>query len=97
MIGKVFGAAVLVGLVAYSGYILLADEPCERVERATIPIHYIGDWSSRAAKPWNEHASIKLKFWGLKTRLAAVKTIKHQFYYDRGLSCPWDNADLGNI
>lgn len=93
IIRMMIAAIVCLTIIAYLSYVMVTSSPCERIDRATLPVRLATDFTKQAVKPWTQPSTLdKIDGFSARTRLRAALLFRIQFYSDRvpPVICDWD-------
>ena len=102
IIRMLIAAVICLAIIVYVCYVLITSSPCERIDRATLPVRYATDVTKAIAKPWSQPETLNaIDRFSARTRLKAALLFRIQFYSDRvpPVICDWDaykDQILGN-
>lgn len=81
-------------LLIYAGYVLVATQPCTRVERSTMVVKLAGELVYTIAKPWASQETLaRIVLYSLKWRVGMANFVQHQFYSEDRITCGWNRFD----
>lgn len=93
IIRMLIAAVVCLTLIVYFFYVLITSSPCERIDRATLPIRLGTDVTKVIVKPWGDAETLNaIDRFSARSRLRAALFFRIQFYSDRvpPVVCDWD-------
>jgi hypothetical protein len=89
----IISVIVLLFIIVYVSFVLLTTNPCQRIDRATMPVRYAAEFAKTAAKPWSTPESLtSIDQWSVRTRFSLAILFRIQFYSDvvPPIRCDWD-------
>lgn len=93
IIRMMIAAIVCLALIVYFCYVLITSNPCERIDRATLPVRLSTDLTKVIVKPWSHPETLdSIDRFSARTRLKLALLFRIQFYSDRvpPVVCDWD-------